>query len=314
MADIGGTHARFALARLQPDGPPALSHVTTMATSAHASLEEAFIRFAASLDEPLPAKAAVAVAAPLPRAADTPVTFTNNPWTIRVRELPGQLGIAQVRLLNDFESIAHAVAIAAPHDFAPICGPRASLPTEGVVSVIGPGTGLGVAMLVRTQGRQQIIPTEAGHIGFAPGDGLEDTLLSAMRRGLAGRVSMERLISGPGLAPIHLAMGGAPALDQKSLWAEVLASDSSEAAATLERYLGLLGSFAGDVALAQGASAVVIAGGLGQRLGERLNHPAFAARFVEKGRFSRHLAALPVSRLLLTEPGLLGAAASIAAD
>jgi glucokinase len=312
VADIGGTHARFALARLG-DGAPALAHVTTIATNAHPSLEDAFERFAGTLDEPLPEQAALAVAAPLAADLGDEVRFTNNAWTIRPAGLPGRLGIPSVRLLNDFESIAHAVAVARPQDFAHICGPRAPLPTEGVISIIGPGTGLGVAMLMRLAGTQHIVPTEAGHIGFAPTDGLEDLLLAAMRRGLAGRVSTERLISGPGLAPIHLAMGGAPAVDQKSLWTDVLEGDTSETAATLERFLALFGGFVGDIALAQGASAVVIAGGLGQRLGDRLNHPVFAERFLDKGRFASHLARLPVSRLLLAEPGLMGAAASVAA-
>jgi len=304
VADIGGTHARFALARLGR-GLPTLTHVTTTATAAHPSLEAAFQQFADSLQEPLPARAALALAAPLAQDIRSP----NNLWTIRASDLPARLGIPDVRLLNDFESIAHAVAVADPKDFAHICGPRAGLPAEGVISIIGPGTGLGVAMLIRHNGQQHIIPTEAGHIGFAPTDGLEDLLLTAMRRGLSGRVSNERLISGPGLAPIHLALGGAPALDQKSLWTDVLGNDTAEAAATLERFLALFGSFVGDIALAQGASAVVIAGGLGQRLGDRLNHPAFADRLLDKGRYASHLAKLPVSRLLLADPGLLGAAA-----
>ncbi|WP_439533576.1 glucokinase [Polymorphobacter sp.] len=317
VADIGGTHARFALARVGPGVRPALGPVTTTITAAHPSLEDAVSRFAASLDQPLSSLAALAVAVPLNASEPgAEVRLANNPWTIRPAELPGALGIPSVRLLNDFESVAHAVAIAGPRDFAHICGPRAPLPANGVISVIGPnagsGTGLGAAMLVRIAGVQHVITTEAGHIGFAPTDGLEDLLLTAMRRGLSGRVSSERLLSGAGLAPIHLAMGGAPAIDQQSLWAEVLEGETSESAATLERFLALFGGFVGDVALAQGASAVVIAGGLGQRLGERLNHPVFVDRFLDKGRFASHLARLPVSRLLLAEPGLVGAAAAVA--
>jgi glucokinase len=286
VADIGGTHARFALARLAPGAPPALSHVTTLATHEHSGLEDAFARFAASLDAPLPGEAALALAAPLPRNG-TPVRLTNAPWTIDPQALPDRLGVTRLKLLNDLESLAHAVAIARPADFASICGPRAPLPAQGVISIIAPGTGLGVAMLLRRDGKTHVIPTEAGHIGFSPTDGLEDTLLAAMRRSLSGRVSAERLIGGPGLAAVHLAMGGTPASDEKSLWTEILAADSREAEATLERYLGLLGSFAGDIALAQGASAIVIAGMLGQRLGERLNHPAFARRLLEHAVFIR---------------------------
>jgi glucokinase len=205
--------------------------------------------------------------------------------------------------------VGHAVAGAGASDFASVCGPREDAEKIGAVtSIVGPGTGLGVAMLVRHAAGHMVVPTEAGHMGFAPTDGIEDVLLSAVRRGLTGRVSVERLVSGPGLAAIHLALGGAPAADQRELWRDVLGGESAEAEATLERFLAMLGGFAGDVALAQGASAVVLAGGLGARLGARLAHPAFAARFVDKGRFGARMAAIPVTRLLIDEPGLVGAA------
>ncbi len=303
VADIGGTHARFALARPGPNGA-SLGPVTTVRTADHASLESAFAGFAAA-NAPLPPRAVFAVACPTEGEI---LSFTNNPWVIRPAQLPAALGLSSVRLINDFEAVAHAVSRAQPSQLAPVCGPQPTLPTAGITSIIGPGTGLGVAMLVATPAGQIVVPTEAGHIGFAPADPLEDLLLTAMRRRLAGRVSAERLVSGPGLAAIHLAMGGAPATDEKSLWAEVLAAQTPENTATLDRYLALLGSYTGDIALAQGATAVVIAGGLGTRLGTHLSRPAFQTRFTAKGRFTSRMETIPVMRLLIKEPGLFGAA------
>jgi glucokinase len=305
VGDIGGTHARFAIATPQPDGLPVLADITTIPTAAHPSLASAYAAFSARISAPLPPHAVLAVACPVEGEL---LQFTNNPWSIRPAALAVDLGLDSVRLINDFEAVAHAVAHAGPGNLAPVCGPAVGLPTRGVTSIIGPGTGLGVAMLIREGGLQAVFPTEASHIGFAAADGIEDVLLTAVRRELHGRVSVERLVSGPGLAAIHLAMGGAPAENQKALWTEVLTSDSSEARCTLERFLAMLGGFAGDMALAHGARAVVIAGGLGARIGDRLAHPAFVERFCDKGRFRQHMQGITVLRLLLEEPGLLGAA------
>jgi glucokinase len=312
VGDIGGTHARFALACPQPGALPRLDHVTTLATADYPDAESALGAFMDSAPAPAPRRATLAAAAPPPlsdeTAAGAPSRLSNGGWTLMPDRLADRLALEEVRVINDLEAAAHAVAHATPADLAPVCGPRLPLPDNGVISVVGPGTGLGAAMVVRHGNGQTVIPTEAGHIGFAPTDGLEDLLLTAMRRGLSGRVSAERLVSGPGLAAIHLALGGAPAINQKSLWMEALESESSEMQATLERFLALLGSFTGDVALAQGARAVVMVGGLGARLGERLSHPAFAERFCAKGRFSERMARIPVLRFRAGEPGLLGAA------
>jgi glucokinase len=304
VADIGGSHARFAVAE-RIGGAVRLRDVCVMPVAAHQGLAAAFAAFRAQAGDGLPEAGVLAVAGEMEGGA---LRFTNNGWTMPHEGLAAALGLARVQLINDLEAVAHAVAHAGPADFASVCGPKAALPEEGVTSVVGPGTGLGVAMLVRHGNGYAVVPTEAGHIGFAPTDGIEDLLLTAVRRGLHGRVSVERLVSGPGLAAIHLALGGAPAENQRALWSDVLDSETAESAATLERFLAMLGSFAGDVALAQGAGAVVIAGGLGARLGERLAHPAFAERFAAKGRFAARMAGIPVLRLLIDEAGLVGAA------
>ena len=103
--------------------------------------------------------------------------LTNNPWVIRPASLPLTLGAERYTLVNDFGAVAHAVAQLDSGLFAYLCGPDRPLPDEGVISIVGPGTGLGVAQLLRRGGHYHVIETEGGHIDFAPLDGLEDKIL-----------------------------------------------------------------------------------------------------------------------------------------
>ena len=153
---------------------------------------------------------------------------------------------------------------------------------------------------------------------FAPLDAIEDAILTRLR-GRFGRVSVERIVAGPGLSSLHEALAaleGRAVLprDDKALWADALAGTDSLAAAALDRFCLSLGAVAGDIALAHGANGVVIAGGLGLRLAEHLPRSGFRQRFVAKGRFEALMAALPVKLLTRPQPGLYGAAAAFAQE
>lgn len=300
-ADIGGTHARFALARIDA-GQVMLGEPHVLRCADHASLADAWQAFGRIVGQPLPRAAAIAIACPV--TGDT-LKMTNNGWVIRPAALNAELGIDAHVLVNDFEAVAHAVSACGPEAFLHLCGPDGPLPPSGVVSVVGPGTGLGVAILLRETG--QVIATEGSHGDFAPVDAVDDAILAHFRRRF-GRVSTERVVSGPGLADIHAALAGATAaVDDATLWQRALAGDDAPARAALDRFCMALGSFAGDMALAHGAGAVVIAGGLGARLATYLPDSAFAARFVAKGRFAPLLGSLPVKLIRHAQPGLLGA-------
>ena len=311
-ADIGGTHARFAVAAVAGRRVVGLGEPVTLKTAEHAGLATAWRAFAAG--RTLPLAAGIAVAAPVEGEL---LQLTNNPWSIRPALLRDELGLERISLVNDFGAVAHAVAQLPSSNFRPLCGPDAPLPLAGVISIVGPGTGLGVAQLVRDDGGYRAIDTEGGHIDFAPLDTIEDAILLRLRERYR-RVSVERLASGPGLREIYEALAAiegqavAPR-DDKALWSAALAGDDRLAAAALERFCGILGAVAGDIALAQGASAVVVAGGVGRRLAEHLPRSGFAERFVAKGRFAARMAALPVKLITHPEPGLYGAAAAFAA-
>ena len=261
-ADIGGTHARFALASIAAGEVVALDDPVTLKTGDHASLRTAWEEFAGHHGGQLPRELAMAFAGPV---GGELLKLTNNPWVIR----PALMG-----------------------------------------------TKLGVAALLHRADDYDVIETEGGHIDFAPLDPLEDQILAFLRKNLR-RVSVERIVAGSGIVNIHNALAAIEGRavvprDDKALWSAAFDGSDSLAAAALDRYCLCLGAVAGDLALAQGAAAVVIAGGLGLRLKDHLPRSGFANRFVAKGRFERRMEAIPVKLVTHPQPGLFGAAAAFA--
>ncbi|MFS0735898.1 glucokinase [Sphingomonas sp. 1P06PA] len=313
-ADIGGTHARFAIAEVAEGRVVRLDEAVTLKTAEHGSLQLAWEAFAREIGRPLPRAAGIAVASPIQGEV---LKLTNNPWIIRPAMIAQRLGLDDHVLVNDFGAVAHAVAQVAPDQLRHLCGPDQPIPDEGVISIVGPGTGLGVALLLlRRDGRNHVIETEGGHIDFAPLDRIEDAILADLRAKFR-RVSIERVVCGPGLVNIHASLAAiegqpVPARDDKALWAAALSGADSLAVAALDRFCMSLGSVAGDIALAQGGRAVVIAGGLGLRIADMLPSSAFAQRFTAKGRFETLMSKIPVRLLVHPQPGLLGAAAAFA--
>lgn len=303
VADIGGTNARFALAEIDGRHVRSVGEPTTFETSQYARFEDAWLAFAHSNPGAEPSALGLAFAGPVDgwRAR-----LTNNAWSID-RDGLRAVGLDKVVIVNDFGAVAHAVATLEDEYLDPVCGPLGPMPGSGVTTVIGPGTGLGAAMVVYSDSDWRVVETEAGHMDFAPTCRLEDELLAALRP-IYGRVSVERITSGPGLANIRAARTGKIDPDHVALWQRALESDDAEIQEMLDQWIAVLGSFAGDLALAQGANAVVIAGGLGYRLREILAHSPFPTRFTSKKPFEARLAAIPVRMLTHPQPGLLGAA------
>ncbi len=312
--DIGGTHARFAIAAIAGGRVLRLSAPVTLLTSDYASFTSSWDAFGRSLDQPLPRAASIAVASPI--VGDV-LKLTNNPWVIRPASLQQELHLDALMLLNDFGAMGHAVSHMTAADLHHLTGPDIALPETGIITVIGPGTGFGVAHVLRQGGTAHVIACEGGHIDFAPLDRLEDAILVHLRKRYR-RVSVERLVSGPGLANIYEALAAIEGQavqtgDDKSLWTRAIAGTDRLARAALDRFCLSLGAVAGDLALAHGASAVVITGGIGPRIAELLPHSGFADRFVAKGRFERMMADIPVKLITHPQPGLLGVAAAFAA-
>ena len=312
--DIGGTHARFALAQIGGDGTIALGEPVTLATKNHASFQTAWEDFRDQTGGTLPNDVSMAVAGAI---RPDIIRFTNNPWIIRPPLIESKLGCTRHMIVNDFEAVAHAAARAPVSEFIHLAGPDQDLPEQGTISVLGPGTGLGVAYFNRrSDGTYRVQATEGGHGDFAPLDQIEDAILARLRARHT-RVSDERVVSGPAIVDIYHTLArledrAVKELTDVEIWQAGTSGEDSLAAAAVDRFCLALGSVAGDIALVQGASGVVIAGGLGYRIRETLLTSGFASRFTAKGRFASLMEAMPVKLITHPQPGLLGAAAAFA--
>ncbi|MEO5867437.1 MAG: glucokinase [Sphingomonas sp.] len=311
--DIGGTHARFAIVEVTDGQVVSIGKPVTQMTADYASLQTAWQDFGAKIARPLPRAVAIAVASPV--GGDI-IKLTNNPWIIRPALICERLDVDTFVLINDFGAVGHAVAQLPDEWFLHLSGPDTPLPDRGITTVCGPGTGLGVAQILRATCGYHVIETEGGHGDFAPLDTIEDALLHRLRRSFP-RVSAERIVAGPGIVAIYETLAeiegrAVQHVDDKAIWALALEGRDSLALAALDRFCMSLGAVAGDLALAHGANSVVIAGGLGLRLKDHLVRSGFAERFTAKGRFETMMAAIPVKLITHPQPGLFGAAAAFA--
>lgn len=315
--DIGGTHARFAIATIGNDGAIDLGEPETLHTEDHASFETAWEDFRSRMGGTLPDAAAFAVAG---RVGGEVIRFTNNPWIIRPALAREKLDVERLTIVNDFEAVAHAVARADADQFLHLAGPDTPLTQNGTISVLGPGTGLGVAHLWRGKdgngaATYRVQATEGGHGDFAPLDLVEDAILARLRKRHT-RVSVERVVAGPAIVDIYETLAALEHkavfdLDDVAVWTRGVSGEDSLCAAAVDRFCLSLGSVAGDIALVQGGfGGVVIAGGLGYRIRETLLTSGFAQRFAAKGRFAGLMASIPVKLIIHPQPGLFGAAAA----
>jgi glucokinase len=154
--DIGGTHARFAIATIADDGAITLGEPETLHTCDHASFQTAYDDFRTRSGGTLPRAVAIAIAGPV---GGEVIRFTNNPWIIRPALVAEKMDVDTFTIVNDFAAVAHAVARADADHMLALAGPDVPLPQEGAITVIGPGTGLGVAILLRHGGAYHVQAT-----------------------------------------------------------------------------------------------------------------------------------------------------------
>lgn len=338
VADIGGTNARFALTDLQAQTPVILLEKFLPAAD-FASLQHAAEHYLSGVHSSgvhsQPTHAAIAVASPV---SGDEIRLTNRAWSFSQRELQAALKLEKLTVLNDFGAVAHAVGAFTKADRTVLYGdPNAEL--TGPISVIGPGTGLGVALLVggARRGKENgsesssdakhprewhVVETEGGHVSYAP-LGEEEHAIERWFNARFGRTSNERLLSGAGLSHIDAALSGAehpslqaaqqPLREAAEIVAAALDGHDLSARKTLARFCAVLGSVAGDTALIHGARTVVIAGGIVPRFIPFLRTSAFRERFLAKGRFAAYLESVAIHIVTHPHPGLLGAAVALRA-
>ncbi|MGH6901879.1 MAG: glucokinase [Geminicoccaceae bacterium] len=302
VADIGGTHARFALCG--PDGAPRDEEWLQVAD--HPGVVEAARAYLAGRKV---ADAVFAVATPVDSDR---IELTNAPWAFSIRATRDALGLERLAVINDFAAQALAVPRLASDDRIRIGGGE---PQAGqAIAVIGPGTGLGVSGLLPVHGTWYPIASEGGHVSLAPHDDRDAALLACLRRRFE-HVSSERVLSGPGLINLATALaeidGETLALDDPREVSRLAESGECPfCKEALERFSSLLGAASGDLALTFCAlGGVYISGGLCRNLGPLFDLERFRASFVAKGRFVDYLSRIPIYLVTRRDPGLLGAAA-----
>ncbi len=248
---------------------------------------------------------------------------TNLPWRIEARALERDLGLQRVALVNDFHALSIGITELPPKDLAVLH--EAPSDPRGPWVVLGAGTGLGEAVIVRGPSGYEVLSSEGGHTDFGPRTDLEIELLRFLKQ-RHGRVSYERIVSGPGLvnlyeffrarepgkasAAVEAQLAADPAGRAACISAHALAGDDELCQRALDLFVTVYGSEAGNLALKVLArGGVFVAGGIAPKILPRLLDGAFERAYLDKGRLSSVLERTPVRVVKNADAGLLGAAA-----
>jgi glucokinase len=307
VADIGGTNARFAVADL---ATLELSRISHILCATHPTFTSAFCAYLTELSEP-PEHAAIAVAAPV---LGEEIHLTNSPWSFTKHEICRTAGLKDLVVLNDFEALALSLPHLAGAELQQIGGGAPEPQTPKIV--LGPGTGLGVAGLVWSGERWIAVAGEGGHTSLGAHDERDLALLERLRQGRS-HLSIERVLSGPGLANLYQAIavshGESPEeLQPNDVLVRGLSGEDGTAVEALDVFIAWLGRFAGDAALLFGArGGVYLGGGIAPKIVPALSSGAFRAAFEEKGRMTAYLAPIPVYVVLADFATLKGAAEAL---
>jgi len=314
--DVGGTNARLALVEVL-DGRATIREHRTYPSRAYPGLAPIVRTFCAEINA-RPERACVGVPCP---AMEDECRAANLPWRVDARALAADIGIASSALINDFTAIGHGIALLRAEDVETLQPgePKAGAP----IGLIGAGTGLGVGFLTRRGAHYEVHGSEGGHVGFTPRGERQAGLARSLEREY-GRVSQERVLSGPGILGTYryLASNGV-APENPAVRAEIeggdpaavifrLATTGTDALCrhTLDLFVDALGAAAGDLALTVLARAgIYIGGGIAPRIVGHLRDGGFLRAFRDKGRMSDYLARVPVHVIVNPHVALLGAAA-----
>jgi len=295
VADIGGTHARYAVVeRDRGTGAYQVIGAMKLETGAFGGMQECLDAFLGAVPGPRPEMAGIAVAGP---TEGDHVRLTNLNWEFSVSGLKKHFGLSRLKVVNDFAAFLMGVTIL---DREHVRQVKAGVPRQNcAVAAVGPGTGLGIASIVPGARGWTVAPGEGGHCGFAPGNAQELEIAAALM-GRFGRVTLEDVLSGPGMRNIHAALleiegkpPGSPSPEEITRLG--LARQDPLCVETLQVYCGMLGSAVGDVALMTGArGGVYLGGGVLRKFDDLLADGYFARRFQDKGVMSAYLADIPV--------------------
>ena len=242
--------------------------------------------------------------------------LTNVPWVVDLDTLRGEVSISRAYLLNDLEALAWSVPVLASDEIEVLH--EGATDPQGNVALIAAGTGLGIALLPRVDGHLVPRASEGGHADFAPRNNDEQTLFEALAREF-GRVDVERIVSGPGLAHIHrilhphqcASLTPLPPTDDQpaAITRGALEDGCPSCTRTLELFVSAYGASAGNLALTVLATGgLYLGGGIAPRILPALRWPAFMQSFLAKSPMDALISRMPVKVILNPGAGLLGAA------
>jgi len=304
VADIGGTHVRFGLA-----ARVGVQRERTLSCSDYSDLAAAAGEYLADFGSAeRPERAVFAVASPV---TGDRVSMTNLAWEFSIEELRRDLALNVLRVVNDFTALALALPALERDDLRRLKEGE-TRPREPM-ALLGPGTGLGVSALIPVHETWMPLSSEGGHCDLAPGNRREWLVLEALQRSF-GRVSAERVLSGPGLVNLYTTLceiEGIDAIDSQPSEIEARAGsdENSLEAEAIRLFCGWLGAFAGDLALTLGArGGVFLAAGVLPKMGPLFDRELFVRRFLDKGRFRGYLEPIPIDLILHRTATLVGAA------
>ncbi|HEV8201636.1 MAG TPA: glucokinase [Candidatus Polarisedimenticolia bacterium] len=328
--DVGGTKTRLALFETDRSGRLRGRDERTYPSREYQGLGLIVARYQREVPAPIE-RAAFGVAGPV---KDGVCVTTNLPWVIEAKSLAALLRLPVAGLLNDLESTAWGLGELGDEDTLTL---QRGTAAAGNSAIIAAGTGLGEAGLFWNGRRHIPFATEGGHADFAPRSTIEDELLNHLRARF-GRVSWERVVSGPGLVEVHDFLAGRPAdagdrpagaraptaagpahgetveanlgEDRAATISHAaLAGESEVALRALDLFLSMYGAEAGNLALKTLSTAgMYIGGGIAPRIVDRLKTGTFLEAFLDKGRMRPLLEAMPVRVVLNDRTALLGAA------
>jgi glucokinase len=308
LADVGGTNARFAL----ETRPGEITQVHVYPCADYPGIADVIKKYLKDTKIGRVNHAAVAIANPVD---GDQVRMTNHDWHFSIEATRRALGFDTLLVVNDFTALAMALPGLTDTQRVQVGG--GTRRPHSVIGLLGPGTGMGVSGLIPADDRWIALGSEGGHASFAPSDEREDLVLQYARKKWS-HVSFERVAAGPGIEIIYRALA---ARDKKRVPSTLDVSEISKrglegdplAAETLEVFCGILGTFAGNIAVTLGAlGGIYIGGGVVPRLGEFFEKSSFRQRFEAKGRFEDYLKNVPTFVITAEYPAFLGVSAILA--
>jgi glucokinase len=314
VADIGGTNARFGLvspliqSSTKEPGQLLVKQQRKYPSSSFDGIKQAAECYIESLNGIAISGACLAVAGPV---TGDDVLLTNLDWQFSINRIKQELNLNKLIVMNDFAAYASAT----PHiDADHIIEINQGQPISHCpIAVVGPGTGFGVASVLKYKDTHIVTACEGGHMNLAPKDAVQQQILEVLSGNFA-HISIESLLSGPGLANLYQALAlvegqKKPPLKPSEITHNALQDENSFSARVLSLFCRWLGQACGDIALAQGAQGgVYLGGGILLRFQQFLQQSEFLEGFIDKGQLRSYLSSIPIKLVIESNSALIGAA------